>query len=129
MSVVDFICEKYPNTDKKSMELVYKTFPEKFIVIQNGKIDLAAFYYTLDDNTFNKIKEGKLKITDLRNAERLIRSKGKNIHFGICASRGWKPIREGIREVIKRENPKTISWFKKDLSKLNIFTRRKLCLN
>ena len=127
---VDYVYKNYPLDPiitYEEVERIFLLFDDKTIVIEDKEnIKLVALYLKLSDETVKDVHAGLLDLTMSKNIIECSKMNGNNIHFVLCASKGMRYIREGIREVIKRENPATISWFSHDMNHFFI-TRRKIC--
>lgn len=130
-----YIYENYPGLKNKVqywqlLSLLDKN-EDKVIIVKEGNVFKgAALYVRLTDDTFWKLHYGFIKIDNPQNIQQILNEKGENIHFLYLLADGIKTILKGLREVMIKENPKTISWFSPDMSKLNNFKlkRRELCL-
>jgi len=92
--------------------------------------DGFGFFVKLNDEWIKKIRRNPLLPTDPDIMKILLKQNGKNIHFiGVYGNnivrRGLLSMRQGIKEIIKKENPNSISWFNKDLN--NFIFRRIKC--
>ena len=73
----------------------------------------------LTDNTLNAIDLGVISLKDPEVIVKVLEEDGDNIHFiGVLAD-GLKTVLRGLREVIRKENPKTISWFKPEMDRVH----------
>ncbi len=122
-SIAQYLIKNYYGRYKKvgtptldALEHAIKMRFDKIVVIQHDKIEGVAVYLTLSDETFNELKNFKLEGDDL------FTEQGRNVHFIILAADNGHVILQGIKEVIKKERPKTISWFNPDHTRLH--TRR-----
>lgn len=86
---------------------------DKLIIIKDRIFRGGAIYLKLSDNMIRNIFTGEKTIEDM---DDLIKDNGDNIHFIFVKADSLRIILKGLRTVIKNENPKTISWFKPDLS-------------
>ena len=91
--------------------------PEKIIVVRDGGIKGIAFFFTLSDETYAKLEA--LDIKEIEVLRQLAQEDGRNIHFVLLATDGFKTTRIGLRRVIKNLRPKTVSWWSPDFKKLN----------
>lgn len=79
--------------------------------------DGFGFFIKLNAEWLERIKQNPLLLIDPNVMKDLLTQEGRNIHFiGIYGKR-LSSIRQGIRSIIKKENPNSISWFNKDMSK------------
>jgi hypothetical protein len=121
--ICDYLVENYNFTQpvdygvmllaiEKSMDrIIYKK--------EDGEIKGMALYLRLTDE---RLKD--LSIHDLIDPAKLfelINERGPNIHFiQLCTKNIGEMAIYGMKELIRREQPKTVSWFKPDLSSLVI---------
>ena len=98
---------------------------DKFVKV--GNIKGMAVFLTLTDETYERLEE-----FDISKVETLIpmaQERGENLHFVVVAADGLRTIRKGLRKVIRRLNPKTVSWWSPDFKRLHRFNlRSSLCL-
>jgi len=94
--------------------------------------DGFGFFVKLNDEWLEKIKYNPLLPANPEVMKILLTQEGKNIHFiGVYGNdvirRGLLSMRQGIKEIIRKENPKSISWFNKNMN--NFIFRRIKCHN
>ena len=94
---------------------LFDQYPNNIMTIkgENG-FDGAAFYLRLTDQTLHKILLGDFDFQDEKNIYNALKENGQNIHFLKLVGGKVKIIRDGMKEVIKKENPLTISWVRKN---------------
>ena len=86
---------------------------------KKGKLLGASFFLKLTDKSLDLIKRNKISLKDANTINKLMDENGRNIHFiGVLAD-GTKTILKGLRKVIKKTSPKTISWFKPDMDRIH----------
>lgn len=101
---------------------------DKIIFVKDGKkFKGAAMYIKLDDDAIAGILEGTIDPTSPDDMRVLLNSQGDNIHFIFVVADGIKTILKGLREVMKRENPYSVTWFNPDMEFRLIKYRRELC--
>jgi len=102
---------------------------DKIAVIKEGKfIKGAALYLKLTDNSLSLIDAGVINLKSPDTIRELIKENGDNIHFVGVLADGTRTILKGLKDVIKRNSPKTISWFKPDMDSVHfIKVRGELC--
>jgi len=125
-SLCDFVYTKYPGAketvDRQQIENLLRNNKENTLKIEcHGDIVGAGFYVRITDESLFKLRVGLIDITHPDEILKLLKESGNNIHFLFAISDGQKTILKGIREVMRIHNPRTISWFNKDMTKLNIF--------
>jgi len=126
---VDFVFHNYsqsvPFFNKEDLKKLILSNENKVVIVKDGnRIAGVGFYYKLDNVTFKRIVNRDLDIGLTVTAYICLSQKGSNIHFILVVAKSMVNILKGLREVIKRENPKTISWFSPDMNK--IFIRRRI---
>ena len=93
-------------------------YPDRLVVVQDAmRINGVAIYLTLSDNTYNRLKD--LDITQIDVIKELLPEDGDNIHFVLLCAGDFSSILKGLKETIKKRNPKTVSWFSPDLKQLH----------
>ena len=142
--LVKYIYENYPNL--KNQIPLWQLFSlldkneDKIIVVKEGdKFKGAGLYIKLTDNTLEDLKlisenATRTEMTQFLstpvNIQRLLDEKGGNVHFLFVLADSLTIIRKGLKEVIKKENPKNVSWFDIKTYKIKVFKgARELCLN
>jgi len=121
--VNQFILNSYPQLKKWEVELLLSTY--KTIVIEDLKVHGVALYIKINDEVLQDIESGRMDLTSPSNMAYCRCQDGDNIHFFLLAANGVKTILKGLREIIKTEHPKTVSWFSPDMK--DFFIRRILC--
>jgi hypothetical protein len=93
--------------------------------------DGFGFFIKLNDEWLEKIRHNPLLLTNPETMKVLLTQEGKNIHFfGVYSKHNgihkeFSACKQGIKEIIKKENPDSISWFNKDMSRF--IYRRIVC--
>lgn len=131
-----YIYENYPGIKNKVflwqlLSLLDKNEDKVITVKENNKFKGSAIYVKISDDELWKIQYGFIKTDDPGEIVKLLNNVGDNIHFLYVLADSQKTILKGLREVIGKENPKTVSWFNPEMTKLNKFNlkgRVKLCL-
>lgn len=129
MKTIDYIINKYSdklNFSRKQFKNFLNIYNDRIIRIEDGKEPKAiGIYLRLTDESLEMIRTGKIDMRDSKTINRLYKENGKNIHFFLCAAENMIAIRKGIKKMILRENPRTISWLEPDMKR--IFIRRLIC--
>ena len=85
--------------------------------------DGFGFFIKLDAGWLEKVKQNPKLLLNPIAMQLLLRKNGENIHligiFGNEGNKGFVSIRRGLRELIAKEKPASISWFNKKLNKFN----------
>lgn len=129
--VARFLMDHYYAHYKGSRDDIVPTFeqiitgfnnrPDRFVVITDNEEDqniiCCAVFLTLSDDTYINIE--RIDLNSAGVVAELMQENGPNIHFVLLASKGFRPIKTGIRLIKERLHPKTISWWSPDLTKLH----------
>ena len=83
---------------------------------EKGKIKGAAIYVMIDDIGLERIRTFVYDVRKPEGILEIFKRNGDNLHFLFVAADSLKFILRGLRKVVKQKNPKTISWFKPDLT-------------
>lgn len=121
-----YIYENYPGLKDKVqywqlLSLLDKNEDKVVVVKENNNFKGAALYVRLTDETLWKLRYGFMRVDNAWDIQQMISEKGQNIHFLYLLADGTTTILKGLREVMRKENPKTISWFSPDMSKFNMW--------
>ena len=125
--IIDFIWGRYiyfhHRFTKEQVKNLLENYSNQIIVVRdNDEIKGVSFYLKLTDETFEGIKNKILDITNIDMINKSLQEKGNNIHFILLVADRVKTIIRGLREIIKKENPKSISWFSPNMK--NLFIRK-----
>ena len=87
--------------------------------------DGFAFYFKCSDEVLKMLKEDKSILCSPGEMGKLLAGDGENIHFiGIYSTTphntGYMSIARGLNKLIKKEKPKSISWYDKQMKKFII---------
>lgn len=128
-----YIYEHYPNIKSKIqywklLSLLDKNEDKIIMVMGNNKILGTALYAKISDENLWKIEYGFLNLTKPEDVKVILEDNGENIHFLYLLAKSFLIIKKGLSEVIKKENPKTVSWFSPDMKKLNKFELKRSLL-
>ena len=128
MILKDFIYDGYKGKfSHEEIGWLLLAYEDRIVVIKEDGIKGVALYFKVSDETIKNIEELKIDLTNHTNVNRCLAENGDNVHFFLLAADGVKTILKGLKMVIEKENPKTISWFSPDMKQF--FIRRKiLCL-
>ena len=91
-----------------------------FLVCNNKEIRGLAVYIMVSDLALEAIKHG---IYDLKNPEEfdeVRQMKGDNMHVFCLVAEGTRVILKGLKDIIKLNKPKTVSWITPDMSRFVI---------
>ena len=136
LELAKYIYKNYPNLKEKVqywqvLSLLDRN-EDKIVIVKDTEFRCTALYAKISDETLWKIEYGFLDLKNSRDIQEVLNDKGNNIHVLYLLADGQNSILKGLRKVIKKENPKTISWFNPEITKLNKFTLKKertLCHN
>ena len=134
LELAKWIYENYPGM-KRMMPFwkflsILDRYEDRIAVIEdeNGKFKGAAIYVRLTDEVLNDILLGNLSMTSVEDMEEILAEEGKNIHFIRVIADGPRTILKGLKQVIAKENPDTVSWYKPDMDGIHfVYSRRELC--
>lgn len=100
----------------EQLDSALKNHPEKVVVV-GYPIKGIGIFLLLTDETYERLIH--LDITDMNTLIALAIENGKNLHFVLLVSDSYQTIREGMRNVIDRHQPKTVSWWSPDFKRLH----------
>lgn len=90
---------------------------EKVVVVRDGEdIKGVAVFLTLSDYSYSRIEA--LNVGDQDTLAALLTERGRNLHFILLTAENIRIILAGIRKA-KALNPKTISWWNPEMTKLH----------
>lgn len=96
-------------------------FDNNIIVMrEDDQITGVGIYFMTDDMSMRRIKSYVYRLNNPEHILEIMKRRGDNLHFIGVVAKDTKTILKGLKEVIKREKPKTISWFKPSMSDLKI---------
>ena len=135
IELCDYIYHNYPGLKDKvaywQLLSLLDRNEDKVITVKEGdKFRGASLFVRISDDDLWKIEYGFLDLTNQENIAKLLNGSGDNIHFIYVLADSMKTILRGLREVIKKENPKTVSWYNPEMTKFNKFNLRRslICL-
>lgn len=91
---------------------------DKVVIVRDDKIRGVAIFVTISDHTMSLLRS--FDITQVDVIMSLLRERSDNVHFILLCADGQKTIMQGIKQVKDKLNPKTISWWNPDLTKLHV---------
>ena len=123
LEVTDFLYKGYPGFNKtftrwRLLSLIDRN-TDKVEVIRDKEIKGVALYLKLTDKSLNLLDFGVIDLKSPEVVTELIKEDGDNIHFVAVLADGAKTILKGLRKVIKKHNPKTITWFKPNMDRIH----------
>lgn len=133
IEVLNFLYKKYPLLFEAYPKWILLSFldknPDKIVVEKEfGLIKGVAILLEVNDGALLGIVNGDINITKPNDIKFLIKEKGKNVHFIICATEGMKYILRGLKKVIKQKDPSSISWWNPSMSKISFIKMKgELC--
>ncbi len=124
IQVLNFIYKKYPLLLEAYPKWMLLSFidrnPDKIIVEKEyGVVNGVAIFLEINDDALLDIVNGDVSITNSDDIKLLLNRKGNNIHFILCAAESMKYILRGLKKVIKRNNPSSVSWWNPSMSKIS----------
>lgn len=132
MNEAEFFYRNYPYIkDARTLDdciNMMERFKDKIISrIESGSVVFLALYLKLNDVHFNAVKDSIKNASTPEFIEKSILNEGDNVHFAIALGNP-KYILNCLKEVIRKENPKTVSWYKPDMKKIHLIKLRgQLC--
>ena len=119
LELCNYIFYNYPDLKNRIarwqlLSLLDKNEDKIIIVKENGKFKGSALYVKLTDETLWKLEWGFIDIKNPDDIKQMLSEKGNNIHFLYVLADNFKTIRKGLREAIKKENPKNVSWYNEE---------------
>lgn len=132
LEVAKFFYLNYPKAKDCAIDEILSMFAlyeDQFCYdIVDSKVVFVAIYLRVDDKTFEKISHNPKILKRESFLLECLKKQGQNIHF-IYAVGKRSSILKCLRKVIKKEEPKTVSWYKDDMKVIhNIKIRREPCL-
>lgn len=80
-----------------------------------------AFYIKCSDAALDNLKKDKSILYNTEKVRELLDGDGPNVHFiGLYGDRqgnGYISILRGLKELVKKERPSSISWFDKEMKR------------
>lgn len=98
---------------------------KKNIAVQNNGngIEGVSIFLRVSDKAFESIVNGKTEFKDVDDLF-LFTPLGENIIFLGLVAKGYKTIRNGLRDIVKSENPGSIAWYRDNKKKFFIVRRK-----
>ena len=118
-----FVYRGYSNSSLEFWQCVslVDRYEKNIIIIkEKGKIKGVSFYLLIDDIALLRLKTFVWKSNNHNDFKELIARKGNNLHFLGVVADGPSIILKGLKKLIKKYNPKTVSWFKQDYLNLRM---------
>src|SRR3990167_6281695 len=133
LELCNYIFYNYPDLKNRIarwqlLSLLDKNEDKIIIVKENGKFKGSALYVKLTDETLWKLEWGFIDIKNPDDIKQMLSEKGNNIHFLYVLADNFKTIRKCLREAIKKENPKNVSWYNPEMTKFNKFNLKRSLL-
>ncbi len=113
---------------KQAGNMIKKSMIDNFVSLMrySGRTyscpDGFAFYLKLRDKQIKEIKKNPELLTRQDSMKLFLKQDGDNIHFIGIYGKKIISIRQGLKEIIKKEKPRSVSWYNKDMTKF-IFRR------
>lgn len=127
IDVAKYVYENYTELRKfpywNVLSLLDRNADKVICVRENGNIVGVGLYAKIKDDTLWKIKNGFLDISEPVILNQILSENGNNVHFIGVTANSYRTLSKGLKEVISREHPKTVSWFSKDMKR---FIERKV---
>lgn len=129
LEITNYLYANYPRFKEmfpkwRLLSIIDRNMDKVAFIRKDGELKGAALFLKLTDATLFGIDVGFISLKDPEVINNIIKENGDNIHFiGVLADSGRIVLR-GLREVIKKENPKTVSWFKPEMDKVHFIKLR-----
>ena len=109
--------------DRETLLNGLKNHKDKIVIIRDDKIKGVAVYANMSDDTYEFLD--MIDITRFDIIVKLLQEHGPNVHVLMLAADGYTTMMEMKKEITQKVNPRTISWWNKDLSKLHRYIIRR----
>lgn len=125
--VTDYLMEHYyarycpeQPVDKLSLATVLCENRNKIVVVHDGdSIKGVAVYLTLNDRTYKNLNNIDQTSTEV--LRKLLKQRGKHIHFILVTAQGRSVILKGL-ELVKSKRPRSISWWNPTMTRLHRYS-------
>lgn len=112
--ITDYLLDNYyihyEKPDRETLFIALTNHIDKVVTLNNVEgITGVAIYLTLSDETYKDI--ANIDISSVKTLTALLEEDGNNIHFILVATHGFENIRAGLRDVVSKVRPKTVSWY------------------
>jgi hypothetical protein len=127
-----FFWLNYPGIkDKYSLEdteNLFKLFNGRYCYkYKNDQLVFVAIYLMVSDEYCDKIEQDSSLLSQPSFIVQCMNNQGINCHFIGALGAGAGNILWCLKQVIKRERPESVSWYKAEMNKLHWIKRRNLC--
>lgn len=131
--LIRFFWENYPGIrEKYSVEDIGRMFARMdggySYKYKNGELVAVVIYLMVNDEYCDMIESQPELVGNPEFIGKCLENKGRNAHFIAALGAGAGNILWCLKEVIRRERPDSVSWYKDDLRYLHWIKRRKECL-
>lgn len=129
-SLADFLFTRYykKHTGKvptlNEIERAVFNHGDKMLIVKDDNIKGVALFLRLTDKTYENLKE--LDLTKEAILFNLLMEYGDNLHFCLLVADGYKTIMTGMRKVVSKYKPKTVSWWNPDMTMLHSYSTEDL---
>lgn len=126
IEVCDYIHNGYPGLKHRiarwQLLSLLDRNPDKVICVEEeGKIRGAALYLRLEESSLVSLIDGTISLKNPKDIEYLLTEQGPHIHFSHLIANGFKTIRQGLKNIIEKEQPETVSWFDMSMRKIFVY--------
>ena len=134
IEVLEYIFKKNKELSKRFPKWKILSFIDRHqdrivSIYKKDKIVGFSIYLKLTDETLYKVFCRDFEFKNFEAVDSALKENGRNIHFIMLVSDGIGIIRKGLRNIIKNENPETISWFNREINKLFFYDLRRGGIN
>lgn len=119
-----FILIQQKSSLQNTLKFVERNFSRIIYGKKDGKIFGAAAFLTLTTETFERLKRNEIDFQIPKHMEQGEKERGEHIHFFAVHTEGADMLRLGIKSIIKRKNPKSVSWTSPKDKKLCVYESR-----
>ena len=130
LELAKYIYENYPGISSsypfwKILSVIDRKQDCMVFIKDGSEIKGAALFLRLTDKSLEDLLMERIKFNNSFDMFNLMNEKGDNIHFIQALADGQTTLLRGLRKVIKKFKPTTVSWYKPDMKKIHIvYTRR-----
>jgi len=127
LRLTDFIYDNYPDIKgsllRGELTNILEDNEDKVVSVkENGEFLGAAIYLRLENESMEKLVSGKLDLTKPEVYEEVLGEMGNHIHFVCVLADGSGTILKGLKEVINKYNPETLTWYTPDMKRFRSVT-------
>ena len=107
--------EQFADLSEFDVKLIIQIMTSHGLCYQKGKE--FAIFLRLNNKTLEKVRADKNLLLDYTRLRKLYKQEGPNIHFILAYGTGVKRIYEALKDIKSKFNPKSVSWYSKDMKR------------